>query len=85
MLRPQHIALLLVPLTTVLLLAPAASSLPTQLPVRLDAYGDPLPPDAIARLGTNRLRHPGPHAIKCVAFSQDGKHVLSANQDGITV
>jgi WD40 repeat protein len=42
-------------------------------PVRLDAHGDPLPPGAVARLGTTRYRHHGRHFA---GFSADGKSLL---------
>jgi WD40 repeat protein len=44
-----------------------------ELPV--DLVGDPLPPGALARCGTTRLRHGG--RICCAAVSPDGKMVAS--------
>jgi WD40 repeat protein len=44
----------------------------------LDRHGDPLPPGAVARLGTVRLRHPG---VSRVAYSSDGKTITSAGHD----
>src|SRR5947208_1991665 len=41
-----------------------------------DAHGDPLPPDAVARIGTTRLRHAAP--ISSLAFSADGKRISAA-------
>jgi WD40 repeat protein len=57
--------------------------LPAAEPLR-DAHDDPLPPGAIARLGSMRFRHNA--QIVAARFSADGKRLISANQrDGIRV
>jgi WD40 repeat protein len=46
---------------------------------RADDHGDPLPPGAVARIGTSRLRHGAP--VAAVACAPDGKSVASAGFD----
>lgn len=53
---------------------------PVQEPAPVkDALGDPLPPGAVARLGTVRWRHAGP--VQFVALSPGGKAVVTAAND----
>jgi RNA polymerase sigma factor (sigma-70 family) len=55
------------------------------LPPRQDRLGDPLPPGAVARMGSSRLRHPtdrwGFYSFGTVV-SPDGKTLLTINHNG---
>jgi RNA polymerase sigma factor (sigma-70 family) len=42
---------------------------------RVDLLGDPLPDEAVARMGSNRLRHSN---VRALFFSPDGRKILSA-------
>jgi RNA polymerase sigma factor (sigma-70 family) len=50
-------------------------------PARVDLFGDPLPPGALARMGTVRWRHG--EQVNCVGFLAGGKELLSAGRDGL--
>jgi WD40 repeat protein len=51
---------------------------------RLDLFGDPLPEEAVARLGSARLRHPG-IGRRSFLFSPDGKQIVSSTRDRLWI
>jgi WD40 repeat protein len=65
-------------LTGLLILASLSGSVQAAAPptVRRDEYGDPLPPGAVIRIGTTRLRHAAD--VRALAFSPDGRRISSA-------
>ncbi|HTU94064.1 MAG TPA: WD40 repeat domain-containing protein [Gemmataceae bacterium] len=60
-------------------LAPAVQA--ADKPLRTDLYGDPLPPGALMRLGTVRMRHVGLE----IAFAADGKSLFSFSSRDKTI
>ncbi|HZY83981.1 MAG TPA: hypothetical protein VFE78_04070, partial [Gemmataceae bacterium] len=67
----RFLHLLLPCLTFTALALPGRAEAPPDRPARVDRYGDPLPPGAVARLGTSRWRQPD--QITVVALSRDGR------------
>jgi RNA polymerase sigma factor (sigma-70 family) len=51
---------------------------------RLDLFGDPLPEEAVARLGSVRLRHPG-IGRRSFFFSPDGKQIVSSTNESLWI
>jgi WD40 repeat protein len=60
---------------------PSSTPADEKPPVRRDRVGDPLPAEALSRLGTTRLRHG--ENIECLALGADGKTLVSCGWDGI--
>jgi WD40 repeat protein len=59
--------------------AVAGAAQPVLDKTKTDQSGDPLPPGAIARMGTMRWRHGDP--VSYVAYTSDGKAVLTVSRD----
>ncbi len=55
---------------------------PSKAPVRTDRLGDPLPPGAVARIGTARLRH---GAAQAMAFSPDGTVLATGGENSVSL
>ncbi len=53
------------------------------LPARQDRFGDPLPPEVVARMGSSRFRHLTYMANLGVVVSPDSKTLLTTSEDGV--
>ena len=62
--------------------APAEGDTPAEQPsAKADLHGDPLPPGALARLGTVRWRHGARASV--LVYAAGGKEVVTAGPDGL--
>jgi WD40 repeat protein len=78
----KRLPFLALPFLLVTLLKPAADAAgPEKKAPRLDLQGDPLPPGAVARLGSQRFRVPSKEFL-AVAFAPDGKALAGLDTDG---
>jgi WD40 repeat protein len=68
-------------LAACLLLPSISQAAAPPAPPGRDRFGDPLPPRALARAGTLRLRHAG--LVRAARFSADGKTITSFGDDHV--
>src|SRR5262245_23371655 len=61
-------------------IAPPASDNPKPA-AAVDLYGDPLPPGAVARLGTVRFRRTTPYFVKGLAFLDNDTIVTASGRE----